>query len=92
MMSEKKLLSLFAEKMATDEAFAAKVASVLTAEGLIELAKSEGFEVSEEQAKAGLAKIKRLAEQGKTLNDDDLDNIAGGYKHACKSECFISSC
>ncbi len=77
-MSEKKLLSLFAEKMATDESFAVKVASMQTAESLIELAKNEGFTINEEQAKAGLAKIKSLADQGKKLNDEELDDIAGG--------------
>ncbi len=83
-IATKKLLSLLAEKMATDEAFAEKVSSMQTAQSFVELAQNEGFTITEQQAKAGLAKIKSLADKGKTLNDEELDDIAGAWQCGCE--------
>ncbi len=82
-MSEKKLLSIFMEKMATDEAFVAKVAGLQTPEELIELAKELGVELSEEQAKKGLAHVQKLVVEDSVIDEDTLENIAGGACGAC---------
>ncbi len=77
-MSEKKLLSIFMEKMATDEAFAAKVAGLQTPEALIELASELGVELSEEQAKKGLVHVQKLAVEDSLIDEKELEDIAGG--------------
>lgn len=86
-MSNKQLLSVFAEKMATDEQFAMKVAAIQTKENLVELAATMGYKITLEQAEMGLERIKKLSEKSESLGNDDLDNIAGGYKYACKPQC-----
>lgn len=83
MMSEKKLLTMFMEKMATDEEFAAKVAGLQTPEDLMELAKKLDVELSQEQARNGLAQIKKLGQEDSMLEDDALEDIAGG-EMACQ--------
>ncbi len=77
-MSEKKLLSIFMEKMSKDEKFAAKVAGVKTSEELMELAQTLGVELSEEQAKNGLAHVQNLANENEVVEDDALEEVAGG--------------
>ncbi len=82
-MSEKKLLTMFMEKMATDEAFAAKVAGLQTPEELIELAKELGVELSEKQAEIGLAHVKNLVAEDSKIDEGALEHIAGGSCCCC---------
>ena len=82
-MSEKKLLTVFMEKMATDEGFALKVAAMQTPEGLMELAKSVGVTLTQEQAELGLKKVKAMTAEGKSLDEDELDGVAGGDCGSC---------
>ncbi len=82
-MSEKKLLTMFMEKMAADEEFVAKVNALQTPEELVELAKVLGVELSEEQAGKGLAHVQKLAAEGSVIDEDALEDIAGGACGAC---------
>ncbi len=88
-MSEKKVFTVFMEKMAADEDFAAKVKALQTPPELVALAKTVGVALSEAQAQKGLACIQKLAEEGGTLTDDALDGIAGGVGYIFINEEII---
>lgn len=87
-MSEKKLLTIFMEKMAADEEFAAKVAELQTPEELIELAKIQGIELSLEQAEKGLGYVQQLAKEDSEIEDGELEEVAGGSDPDGESFCF----
>ena len=56
-----------------------KVRAAKSAEELLEIAKANGVEMTEDEAKTYIA---QLHPQSGELDDDDLDNVAGG---ACNS-------
>lgn len=58
----------FLKKMKTEEAFAAKVSEIKSKEERIQFARESGFDFSAEEIK----------EVSSELDDDDLDQIAGG--------------
>lgn len=89
-MSNKQLLSVFVEKMATDEEFLMKVAALQTKENVVELAATMGYEITLEAAEQGLEHIHKLLEQSKTLGNDDLEDVAGGFN--AHGVCSYVSC
>ena len=58
-----------------------------TAEELMTLAKSEGFEITKDEAEAYLAELADVE-----LDDKALKNVAGGGCWNCLDDCGVDTC
>ena len=58
-----------------------------TAEELMTLAKSEGFEITKDEAEAYLAELADVE-----LDDKALKNVAGGACWNCLDDCGVDTC
>jgi len=73
----------YVERLASDQAFASRVAATQSREERAELAKSEGFDFTAEE----------LAGVTSELSDEELDAVAGGtwggcgYTHESENPC-----
>ena len=58
-----------------------------TAEELVALAKTEGYEITKEQAEAYLDEM-----ENRELDRQDLDKVAGGTGTSCWQDCTQDRC
>ena len=65
----------------------AKALECKTAEELVALAKTEGYDITKEQAEAYLDEM-----ENRELDRQDLDKVAGGTGTSCWQDCTQDRC